>query len=753
MADPQSGGRRLSIDYDLMYELARHVWHLRDEMDIESQSKRTFARSDIGNRKQTTEALTDFYGDWRKSFQQAWQVFTDLGNLLDEIGKNFYDADAGTASSAAQQAASLHRAQAESDRKAYEQRMDAKRKKVQADDIRMRYAAQETRLKQQEAELAKKRAALEKKQEALEKRQQELDEKNKALEKEQEPLRKRQEELQERQQALWRTQLEERTRQDAAQKAEQDALDAKFKALDEEQEPLRQRQEELQEKQQALWREEADLRKKQEAAFLAQQAVLQREQDSYDAKQSALQKKQQALWAERNALLRKNGVTQGELDAWQKKQDALTAEQDALWKQEGEPLQKKWDALEESQREQAKAFEPLERRQRELDSEQQAILKDQEPLEKRQAELLGEQKALWKEHDAERKKLAEGQEKEQELLNSERDDLSRDQDGFQPRREDLQKQQEDLWKEQPALDQERENLDKADEDLRKRSDELKQSKADDLEEMQKEKPWTPDSGRPDPLYQRRGQDRNPEAPPPDAPKSFRQTTENGTTEVTYKLDQNGEVELDKDGNPIETTTTVTNSKNGMVYSETYRKLPGDGDSVTTTRTADGTVTKVYMDADSEGGAPGESMRYVTDEKGRPLQMWSKMPDGEWGLVWQWEDTPSGQEDVANGVGRPPAYLTVEKPLVDGGGSPADAPSSPRTTTELPGGNTRTDYTLPDGSVLKVVTTETTRYVADGNNEIQEIWYKNRNGTWYLKESITQHTRYGDEPPLGRLGGT
>ena len=32
-----------------------------------------------------------------------------------------------------------------------------------------------------------------------------------------------------------------------------------------------------------------------------------------------------------------------------------------------------------------------------------------------------------------------------------------------------------------------------------------------------------------------------------------------------------------------------------------------------------------------------------------------------------------------------------------------------------------------------------------------IWQRREDGTWYLKESVTQHERYGDEPPLGTLG--
>lgn len=746
----------MSIDYDLMYELARQVWHLRDEMDINSKSERTFAHSDIGPRNQTADALTDFYGDWRKSFGQAWDVLTDLGNLLDDIGKAFYDADAGIASSAAQQAASFHRAQAKNDIHAYEQRMDAKRKRVQADAVRRRYLFQEIRLEKQRDELEKRRAALEKKQEGLDSRQQQLNEKKAALEKEQEPLLKRQEELQEKQQALWRAQLAERDRQEAAFKTEQDAQDAKFKALEREQAPLQKRQEELEEKQRALWSEESDLRQKQDAAFAAQQASLQREQDGYDAKQNALEKRQQGLWEERNALLRKKGATQAEWDAWQKKQDDLTAQQDTLWKLEGEPLQQKWDDLQKEQQEQEKAFEPLRKRQQDLDREQQALIKDQEPLVQRQEKLIEEQRVLGNEQDAERKKLADEQQRQQDDLDAQRDGLSREQSRLQPQWGDLEKQQEELQKERDAGDDVQKQLDKDQEAQDQQEGELQQRKADDLEEVQNKKPWTPESGEPDPLYVRRDMDENPETAPAPVPKALRQETKEGTTEVTYKLDQNGEIEVDKDGNPIETTTTITDKRTGMVYSETFRHLPGDGDSLTTTRSADGSVTKVYVDSNAPNHPPGYTQRWVTDDKGNTLQIWGKDPDGEWQLKMDRDtyfdrETGTGREDDQQFLDKPPAYLTVDKPLVNGGGNP-DGDSSPGTTTTLPDGNTRTDYTRPDGSALKVVETPTNRYVADGStNEIQEIWAKKPDGTWYLSDSVTQHERYGDEPPLGTLG--
>ncbi|KUL46914.1 hypothetical protein [Streptomyces regalis] len=743
---------RISVDYDLMYVLARQIWHLRDELNVSSQTDRNFAAGDIGPRRDTAEELTNFYDAWQKSFREAWQVMTDLGNLLDEIGKAFYDSDASTAVNAAAMAASYQRQNIKAENDAYKQRQDAMYKRAEAANLERRHKPGQLYLERQQQELEKKRAALQKEQDAQGKRQADLNKQQEELQKQQEPLRQRQDELARRQQELWQRQKAEREEQEAAFAAKQDALNKESEALQKDQEPLRQRQDELQRRQQELRKEESDQRHAQEALYLAQQAALQQQQDTYDAKSNALTAKQEALWKERDALLRKKGVTQGELDAWQKRQDALWAEQDALWKREGEPLQKKWDDLEKLQADQEKALEPLQTRQEALNKELAALAKEQEPFGERAEELQRKQQDLWKEQDAERKTLEGEQQKDQSDLNREQDALRKEQDAFTPEWDKLDKEQQDLWKDQAATEEAQKQLDKDEEPLRQRAEEMQKDYAAEQEELAKKPAWTPESGKPNPLHMNRelGGDGPSETPPPPVPTTYERDDENGHTKVEYKLDADGQIEVDKNGNPVETTTTITN-KNGLTYTETYRSLPREGDSVTTTQRSDGTVTKVYMDANPEEYGPGESMRYVTDDKGAALQTWRKTPDGEWTLTWDRDSDPAGEENAANGVGRPPAYLTVEKPLVDGAGRPADDSFSPPMAIELPDGNTRTDYMRLDGSELRVVTTDTTRYVADANNEIQEVWYKNRNGTWYLKESSTQHTRYGDEPPLGTLG--
>jgi chemotaxis protein histidine kinase CheA len=610
---------RISVDYDLMYVLARHIWHLRDELDVPVQLKHSFDAGDIGPRPRTAEALENFSVAWRKAFSQGWQAMTDLGDLLDETGKAFYDGDASMAANAASMAATYERHNAKAANDAYRQRRDAAREQAEAENLERRHEAAQRPVERQRQQLERKRAALQKEQDAQTKRQEDLNKRQDELQKRQEPLRQRYEELTGRQQDLWRR-----------QKAERAELEADF-----------------------------------------------------------------------------------------------TAKQDALNK------------------------------------EQAALAKEKEPSRERVEELQRKQRDLWEEQDAAQKALEGKQEKEQNDLNRARDDLRREQDAFTPEQDELDREQHDLWKGQAATEGAQEQLDKDEEQLRKRAEDVRKDVEKDYAEEQKEReksPSTADNGESDLTPSKGGPG---EAPPPPEPTTYERDDENGHTKIEYKMNADGEIEVDKNGNPVETTTTITN-KNGLTYTETYRSLPREGDSVTTTHRSDGSVTKVYVDSNPEGYGPGESMRYVTDDKGAPLETWRKTPDGEWGKVWDSrssspdekvaeEENAVKAEEAANGVGRPPAYLTVEKPLVDGAGRPADDSFSPPMDIKLPDGNVRTDYMREDGSELRVVTTDTTRYVADANNEIQEVWYKNRSGTWYLKESSTQHTRYGDEPPLGTLG--
>lgn len=606
---------RVSIDYDLMYALARQIWHLRDEMDVPAGVKHSFEAGDIGPRRQTAEELANFSTAWKKAFTEGWQVMTDLGNLLDEIGKAFYDNDAQTAAGAASMAAAYQRQNIKSANDAYKQRQDALYKQAEAANVERRHRPGQLYLEQQQQALEKKRAALRKVQDAQAKRQEALNKQQEELQKRQEPLRQRQDELTQRQQELWRRQKAERAELEAGFTARQDALDRERAALTAGR-PSREQVDELQRKQQDLWQEQ-------------------------DAAQTALEGKQAT-------------------------------------------------------------------EQNELDQERDALLKKQ--------------------------------------------------DAFTPEWDELDRKQHDLWKDQAATEEAEKQLDKDQEALTKRAEEMQKAYAKELEEVAKKPAWTPESGEPNPLHGNRelGPDGPAETPPPPVPTTYERNDGDGHTKIEYKLNADGEIEVDKHGNPVETTTTITND-NGMSYTETYRELPREGDSVTITHGADGSVTKVYVDANDEFYGKGYMRRYVTDEKGNTLQVWLKAPDGDWTL----QNTAAPADDSGDDAGgqapmqyleRPPAYLTVDKPMVDATGKPADGTFSPgKTISNLPGDATRTDYTNPDGSGLHVVTTDQNRYVADDKGEIQEVWQKNRDGDWYLKDSITQHERYGDEPPLGTIG--
>ncbi|QFR00784.1 hypothetical protein F9278_36530 [Streptomyces phaeolivaceus] len=744
---------RVSYDYDLMTVLARHLWHLRDELDVASKTDKTFAAGDIGPRRETAEALEDFYGAWKKSFGEGWQAMTDLGNLLDKAGKAFYDQDASHAAGAAQQVTAQVRDEAHRQNEIRKQALNGKLRAQEARNLEARYQTQQARLKKEQDALVEKRNRIDERTAAQQKRQEELNKEQEELARRREPLIAEQDALQARQRQLWQEEKDLLAEREAKLQAERDELQRDYEALRKEQEPLIARQEELQRGQQQLWADEKALRAEQDAALEKKATALEQEQKAYDGKQDALQARQDALWEERETLLSGGRATQEDLDDWQRRQDALDKERDDLWESEGKGLSARWDALEQEQRDQDKAFDPLRARQKELDDERDALSRAQEPLSERQDGLQARQKELWALEKSTQKEVEDALKAERDDLEADRTDLQTRLDPLDRESDDLQSRQQELWDDQSATDKEQTALTEEEKPVQQRQQDLQDTFG---EEYDKLRDWDPDKdadvGR---LRGLRGQldDLPDEA---FVPKGYTIDDGNSTTTVSYQLDGNGEIKVDEHGDPVETTTTVTNKNTGLTYSETYHPLSRDGDSVTTIRSSDGSVTKVYMDSDPEGSPDGWMKRYVTDETGRDtLQIWTKRPDGDWELTMDKEtylDSQAGSEDDQRFLDRPPAYLTVENPLVDTTGRPSGS-TAPGTTTTVQDGVTRTDYTGSDGSLTKVVTNENTgtRFVADGNNEIQEIWQRAEDGSWYLRDSITRHERSSAEPPLGTLG--
>jgi hypothetical protein len=418
---------RISIDYDLMTVLARQTWTLRDDLERAAKVETyDFPAADIGPRRETAEALNNFYEAWQKAFGEAWQVMTDLGDLLDSVGKVFYDQDAATAAGAAQQISAHRRQSIEAEHKAYWQRQEAARKEEQVKALSREY------------------------------------------ENRQAPLRKKWEKLQK------------------------------------------------------------------------EQGQLQKEYDAQEQKQLALQKEYKALAKEMERLLK---------------------QQEGGLEEKQEALQKKWDDLEQ--------------RQEALREEQAASEDKQEALGKKEEALGKEEEALQKEYD-------------------------------------------------------------------RKFDELKN------------KTWDPASGEPDPLS-----GREPEQAPPPVPKDYKEVSDRGTTEVSYKLDENGEVMVNAKGDPVETTTTITN-QNGLTYKETTTLLSDDGDSRTVIQSSDGSVTKVHVDVtkvnddSSPGGRPEaaeedmtnhHAKRTVTDGQDVVQQVWEKEPGSdEWKLTYDLAEQKRKEEE-------------------------------------------------------------------------------------------------------------
>ncbi|MDX3456440.1 hypothetical protein PV396_31605 [Streptomyces sp. ME02-8801-2C] len=744
---------RVSYDYDLMTVLARHLWHLRDELDVTSQSDKTFAPGNIGPRRETAEALEDFYGAWKKSFKEGWQVMTDLGDLLDRAGKAFYDQDAAQAAGAAQQVTAQVRSEAIRHNEVRKQTLDGKRRQALARRAEAGYKIQQAQLKKDQDALAEKRNKLDEHSAAQQKRQEELNKKQEDLAGKREPLLKQQDELEARQRQLWQEEKELLARREEQLQAKRDELAKEYEALRVKQEPLSERQEELQREQQRLWADEKALRAEQNAAIEKKADALEQEQKAYDARQDALEEKQEALQKERETLLSRGNATRADLDAWQRKQDALDRERDALWENEGKGLSERWEALEQEQRDGEKAFAPLNERQRDIDDARERLSRDQAPLSERQDELQARQKDLWALEKSTQKEVEDAVKGKQDGLDADRADLQTRLDPLDQESRDLQDRQKELWDDQAKTEDVQNELTEEEKPLQQRQQDLQERLGEEQDRIRDR-----DFDKDEDLGQLRGMRGELDDLPPEAfvPTGYTMEDENSTTTVSFQLDEKGEIKVDRNGDPLETTTTVTNKNTGLSYSETYHPLSRDGDSVTTIRSSDGSVTKVYMDSDPEGSPDGWMRRYVTDETGTDtLQIWTKRPDGDWELTMdkeQYFSSEAGKEDDQQRLDRPPAYLTVEKPVVDPDGHPAGSTAPGRTTT-VQEGVTRTDYPGSDGSVTKVVTDENsgTRYVADASNEIQEIWQRDENGGWYLRESVTQHERSSAEPPLGTLG--
>ncbi|MGW0822412.1 hypothetical protein [Streptomyces sp. NPDC002845] len=734
---------RISYDYDLMTVLARHLWHLRDELDVTSQTDKTFAAGDIGPRRETAEALEDFYGAWQKSFRDAWQVMTDLGDLLDRAGKAFYDQDASLAAGAAQQITDSVRGDARRQNETYNQRLNDLRRGEKIRTLEGHYKVEQARLKKERDALQVKQRKIDERLGDQQKRQEALDKEHEELSKKQEPLLKVQEELQLKQQRLQQEEKDLLAEREAELQAKRAELQKEYDALREGAEPLAKEQEEILRKQQEIWRDEKALREELDAAFQKKADALELDQQAYDTKQGALDDRQDALWRERDALLSRGNVTRAEIDAWQGRQDALQKERDDLWETEGKGLEQRWDALEQEQKDQQKAFDPFRERQRELDEERKALVGRQEPLTERQAELLKKQEDLRALELSTQQEVEDTVRKAREDLDAQREDLQKQQAPLDKEWKDLRTRQEDLWQDQVEAEEDQAALRKEEEPLQKRQEHLQKYVGEKYDELRDYK-WDPESGEGDPLLRRRdGPDDL--GGPAYVPNGHTIEDDNSTTTVSYELDENYEIKLDKNGEPVETTTTVTNKNTGLTYSETYRRLPsGDDDSVTTIRNSDGSVTKIYTDG---------PVRWVTDETGKDtLQIWVQR-DGEWVLTMDKEtyfNSPAGKEDAQQQLDRPPAYLAVENPLVGPDGRPAGSYSEGE-TTQLQDGVTRTNYTDSDGSVLKVVTIYSEnefgrRLVVGANNEIEEIWLRREDGTWYLKDSTAQHERYSNLGP-------
>jgi YD repeat-containing protein len=122
----------IRLDYDLAHNLANQMYALRDKITSAANTGHDFTPSDIGPDPKAAQAITDFYGAWKKAFSRAGEAMTKLGNDFDAVGKAFFDADASTAVSANSELLQLNQSDWANQKAQYDQYQQEKGKYVAA---------------------------------------------------------------------------------------------------------------------------------------------------------------------------------------------------------------------------------------------------------------------------------------------------------------------------------------------------------------------------------------------------------------------------------------------------------------------------------------------------------------------------------------------------------------------------------------------------------------------------------------------
>jgi hypothetical protein len=120
----------ITIDYDLMGNLAGQLYDLRNTIDAASRTDHSFTPSDIGPDPNAAQAVTDFYDAWRKAFHRAWDVMTTLGNDFNTAANSFFDGDAATAAQINETSLQQDNANYQAQQDAYKQYQQDKNKQV-----------------------------------------------------------------------------------------------------------------------------------------------------------------------------------------------------------------------------------------------------------------------------------------------------------------------------------------------------------------------------------------------------------------------------------------------------------------------------------------------------------------------------------------------------------------------------------------------------------------------------------------------
>ncbi len=107
------------IDYELLHRLGQQTDTLKHKISDARTGKHDYSVAEVGT-EEVSYALGDYYDSWSSAFNHAWDVLESLSNTYTQVAQQWFDQDAGYASTANEQAAGFSRSIWEMKKSAYD---------------------------------------------------------------------------------------------------------------------------------------------------------------------------------------------------------------------------------------------------------------------------------------------------------------------------------------------------------------------------------------------------------------------------------------------------------------------------------------------------------------------------------------------------------------------------------------------------------------------------------------------------------